>query len=89
MIAKLTGLVDSLGLDSAVIDVAGVGYLIFASKRTLSALPPQGFEQRVQATRISLLEPPGGGQFRAHLVFYRLADTGPQCVQLLYVFEDI
>ena len=42
MIAKLTGMVDSSGLDSAVIDVAGVGYLIFASKRTLSALPSQG-----------------------------------------------
>lgn len=42
MIAKLTGVVDGSGLDSAVIDVAGVGYLIFASKRTLSALPSQG-----------------------------------------------
>lgn len=42
MIAKLRGLVDSVGQDNAVLDVSGVGYLVFASKRTLSALPPPG-----------------------------------------------
>jgi len=42
MIGKLKGLVDSQSEDSAIIDVAGVGYLIFASRRTLSALPPEG-----------------------------------------------
>lgn len=36
MIAKLTGLVDSIGLDSLIIDVNGVGYLVHASSRTLS-----------------------------------------------------
>jgi Holliday junction DNA helicase RuvA len=41
MIAKLTGLVDSAGEDSAVIDVAGVGYLVFASGRTLRWLAAQ------------------------------------------------
>lgn len=38
MIAKLTGVVDSLGQDWAVIDVAGVGYLVFCSGRTLARL---------------------------------------------------
>lgn len=38
MIAKLRGIVDSLGEDFAVIDVNGVGYLVFASNRTLSKL---------------------------------------------------
>jgi Holliday junction DNA helicase RuvA len=38
MIARLKGLVDSLGTDSAVIDVGGVGYLIFGSARTLGHL---------------------------------------------------
>lgn len=38
MIAKLRGLLDGFGADHAVIDVAGVGYLVSASSRTLSAL---------------------------------------------------
>ena len=38
MIAKLTGIVDSSGEDWAVIDVGGVGYLIFCSGRTLGRL---------------------------------------------------
>ena len=38
MIAKLTGLVDSSGDDWAVIDVGGVGYLVFCSGRTLGRL---------------------------------------------------
>lgn len=36
MIARLKGIVDGLGEDWAVIDVAGVGYLMFCSGRTLS-----------------------------------------------------
>jgi Holliday junction DNA helicase RuvA len=42
MIAKLTGLVDAAGADSAVIDVGGVGYLLFCSAKTLGRLPPRG-----------------------------------------------
>ena len=38
MIAKLTGLVDSLGEDWAVIDVGGVGYLVFCSGGTMGRL---------------------------------------------------
>lgn len=38
MIARLKGLVDSLGEDCAVIDVGGVGYLVFCSGRTLARL---------------------------------------------------
>lgn len=38
MIAKLTGVVDTLALDSVVLDVAGVGYLLTASGRTLGRL---------------------------------------------------
>ena len=40
MIARLTGLVEQLSPDGAIIDVAGVGYLAFCSTRTLSRLPP-------------------------------------------------
>ena len=38
MIAKLKGVVDSVDVDSAVVDVGGVGYLVAASARTLRAL---------------------------------------------------
>jgi len=38
MIAKLTGLIDEAGEDFAVIDVGGVGYLVFCSSRTLGRL---------------------------------------------------
>ena len=44
MIAKLRGLLDSVSADHAVIDVQGVGYLVFASSRTLSNLGAQGDE---------------------------------------------
>ena len=42
MIAKLTGTLDSIGDDWAVIDVGGVGYLAYCSGRTLRALPATG-----------------------------------------------
>lgn len=42
MIASLKGLVESVGEDSAVVEVGGVGYLVFCSARTLSALPRPG-----------------------------------------------
>lgn len=38
MIAKLTGRIDALAEDSAVIDVGGVGYLVLCSARTLARL---------------------------------------------------
>lgn len=38
MIAKLAGVVDWLGDGSAIIDVGGVGYLVFCSGRTLARL---------------------------------------------------
>ena len=38
MIAKLRGIVDSIGEDFCVVDVNGVGYLVFASSRTLGKL---------------------------------------------------
>lgn len=44
MIAKLRGLLDGFGPDFAVIDVAGIGYLVSASSRTLSSLGAVGDE---------------------------------------------
>jgi Holliday junction DNA helicase RuvA len=47
MIAKLTGILDHIGPDGAVIDVGGVGYLVFCSIRTLGQLPPPGSAARL------------------------------------------
>jgi Holliday junction DNA helicase RuvA len=42
MIAKLTGTLDETGPDWAVIDVAGVGYLVHCSAKTLATLGIRG-----------------------------------------------
>ena len=42
MIAKLSGFLDSVALDSLILDVGGVGYQVFASRRTLSRLGQTG-----------------------------------------------
>lgn len=42
MIAKLTGALDSFGEDWLVLDVNGVGYLVFCAARTLRNLPKIG-----------------------------------------------
>lgn len=42
MIGKLTGRVDDVAEDHLILDVNGVGYLVFASAKTLSALPERG-----------------------------------------------
>ncbi len=38
MIAKLSGLIDSVGTNHVIIDVNGVGYLVYASSRTLARI---------------------------------------------------
>lgn len=42
MIAKLTGRIDSVGAGHVILDVAGVGYLVFCGERTLKALGEAG-----------------------------------------------
>ncbi|BBK40128.1 Holliday junction ATP-dependent DNA helicase RuvA [Allostella vacuolata] len=42
MIAKLSGVLDSLDVDACVVDVGGVGYLAYCSGKTLGRLPPIG-----------------------------------------------
>lgn len=42
MIGKLTGRVDEVAEDHLILDVGGVGYLVFASGRTLAACPERG-----------------------------------------------
>jgi Holliday junction DNA helicase RuvA len=42
MIAKLTGTIDEIGTDNIVLDVQGVGYLVFCSSRTIGAIGGKG-----------------------------------------------
>ncbi len=44
MIAKLKGYIDQSGESHVVIDVNGVGYLVYCSKRTLNMLPTEAGE---------------------------------------------
>lgn len=68
MIAKLTGILDDFGPDWAVIDVAGVGYLVQCSARTLSALGVRGdrvtvhTEMQVSETDMRLIGFASGGE---------------------------
>ena len=48
MIAVLTGRLDSKGEDWAVVDVGGVGYLVFCSTSTLERLAPVGDTVRLE-----------------------------------------
>ena len=48
MIARLKGLLDEVGDDWLIIDVGGVGYLVFCSARTLSRLPGRGEAVRLE-----------------------------------------
>ena len=42
MIGKLSGRVDYKAVDHVLIDVRGVGYIVYCSDRTMAALPPVG-----------------------------------------------
>lgn len=42
MIGRVAGRIDYRGMDHVLIDVRGVGYLVYCSERTLSALPGVG-----------------------------------------------
>ena len=42
MIGKLTGILDYRGEDHVLIDVRGVGYIVYCSDRTLASLPRNG-----------------------------------------------
>lgn len=77
MISKLTGIIDSVAEDSAVVDVNGVGYQVFCSRRTLGKLPPRGgsasvlVETTVREDRIVLY----GFSDRLERDWYRLLTT--------------
>ncbi|OYV49205.1 MAG: Holliday junction branch migration protein RuvA, partial [Acidocella sp. 20-58-15] len=53
MIAKLRGLIDNIEDGKCIVDVNGVGYLVFCSSRTLTALPnPPGIASLLIETQV-------------------------------------
>lgn len=48
MIARLTGGIEQMGDDRVVVDVGGVGYLVYCSGRTLARLPTDGSVAQLQ-----------------------------------------
>ncbi len=53
MIGKLRGVVDAIEEQKCLIDVGGVGYVVFASTRTLAALPaPPGIASLLIETQV-------------------------------------
>lgn len=81
MIGKLKGRIEEIGEDHALLDVGGVGYLIFCSERTLRALPGPGeaaalvIETHVREDHIHLYgfaDPAERDWFRALLTVQRV-----------------
>lgn len=66
MIAKLSGSVDSTGDGWAIIDVNGVGYLVFCSNRTLAVLVVGEVARLIIETHVR----------EDHIHLYGFADTG-------------
>ncbi len=42
MIGKLSGIIDSFGPDHLILDVGGVGYIVYASRKTLGTIGQEG-----------------------------------------------
>ena len=77
MIARLRGRLDSVGVDHAVVDVGGVGYLVACSARTLATMPSAGeavdlhVETQLRAESITLY----GFRDPAERAWFRLLQT--------------
>jgi Holliday junction DNA helicase RuvA len=52
MIGKLTGKVDTVGIDNLILDVGGVGYVVACSTPTLARLQPGGPASLLIETRV-------------------------------------
>ena len=52
MIARLRGIVDAIEDGRCIMDVGGVGYLVFCSSRTLGALPEAGVATLLVETQV-------------------------------------
>ncbi|MBA3814363.1 MAG: Holliday junction branch migration protein RuvA [Alphaproteobacteria bacterium] len=81
MIAKLTGLIDTISETSLILDVSGVGYLVSCSSRTLSMLGHQGEQVTLNIETIMRAE---------SLHLYGFKDQAEQdCFRLLTTVQGV
>jgi len=81
MIGKLTGIVDTLDDDHVLLDVAGVGYLLSCSARTLRALGRVGDRASVMVETFVRDD---------RIVLYGFADRGERdCFRLLQTIQGV
>lgn len=85
MIGRLRGLVAEVGEEEALIDVAGVGYVVRCGARTLSHLPPLGEEtvlhvetQWTESAGMKLYGFLGRDERRAFLALQAIQGVGPK-----------
>ena len=85
MIGRLRGLVIEVGEEEALIDVAGVGYVVRCGSRTLSHLPPLGEEtvlqvetQWTESAGMKLYGFLGRDERRAFLLLQSIQGVGPK-----------
>jgi Holliday junction DNA helicase RuvA len=94
MIGKLKGRVDELTEDSVILDVGGVGYLVYCSPRTLAALPRKGefaeliIETHVREDHIHLLGFPNAYEKEWFLLLNTVQGVGVKmAMAILSVFS--
>lgn len=81
MIAKLTGLIDTIGETSLILDVRGVGYLVSCSSRTLGNIGHQGEQATLYIETIMRAE---------SLNLYGFKDQAEQdCFRLLTTVQGV
>jgi Holliday junction DNA helicase RuvA len=85
MIGRLRGVVAEVGEEEALIDVAGVGYVVRCGARTLSRLPAIGDEallhvetQWAEQTGVTLYGFLGRDERRAYLALRAIQGVGPK-----------
>lgn len=87
MIARLSGTVAEKGTDHAIVDVGGVGYLVYLSAVSLAQLPPQGQPAAIRTftnVREDAIELFGFATEEEESVFRALIDVkgvGPRAAQ--------
>lgn len=81
MIAKLTGLIDTIGETSLILDVNGVGYLVSCSGRTLNTIGHKGEQATLHIETIMRAE---------SLHLYGFSDSAEQdCFRLLTTVQGV
>ncbi len=93
MIGKLRGKIDFIGEDSLIIDVNGVGYVVFASSRTLSRCVAGNeislfIETHVREDHIHLYGFESRGEQDMFLTLIKVQGVGARmCLNILSVFD--